>query len=596
MTKEPKLLEDQVGDIFVNHEGDLAYFWRWISTIPDTPLNSQALIGRRRTGKTAILGKLFNTLFREQKKVLPIYVSFADFLDADRVLTMEEFADMYLSAYISCFLAFRYDRPDFIQEEWDMETLEPFAKEFGDPIIDDLFEKYHLSLGSHLSRGVAKLAVNTPRRVAWNKEIRTVVIIDEFQVLLNVYDTKQNLMRNLTGGFQWAVDTRWAPLLVSGSSISLLVGKALGGMLSGRFNYNHLQPLDKDNTYKLAFLLGHRKGIKVSNELAEAVWQLTGGYPYSIHMLFNSKYLESNNLTDPKSLKKVAFYELGNLDGKLWQHYNEEVEKYSDLLNDGTTTRKVMFESTKYPGELMYPDQIAEALGLPVDEVEDSIRRLYQADIVQKGTVSMFNGPNDPMLRRFIKYNYRREMLNMKPEEAIQEWEEEYKTILGQLNQAKGEIGELYARLIMRGFDGREVDGHYFNQPQPVKLNQFRFIERRGGFVIAGDKVEIDVIGSWFIPETMQSQEGMWLVESKYLQAKVDKGQVEHFIKQSNKFMVKSDETKRYVEIHRWFFSKAGFTGPAIKLLEQEGIYYSDWAQFYALATLLDFRGLPDAP
>ncbi|MEM7532271.1 MAG: ATP-binding protein [Chloroflexota bacterium] len=594
MTKEPKLLEDQVGDTFVNREGDLAYYWRWISTIPENNLNSHALIGRRRTGKTAILSKLFNMLFRDQKKVLPIYVSFADFLDGDRVLTMEDFADMYLSAYISCFLGFRYDRQDLVGKEWDMGRLESIAKEFNDPIIDDLFKNYHLSLGSHLSRSVAKFAVNTPRTVAWHEEIRTVVIVDEFQVLLNVYDTKQGLMRNLTGGFQWAVDTRWAPMLVSGSSISLLVGKALGGMLSGRFNYKHLKPLDKDNTYKLAFLLGNKLNIQISNELAEAIWQFTGGYPYSIHSLFHSEYLQEAKLTDPKSLKKVAFYELGHLDGKLWQHYNEEVEKYSDLLNDGTTTRKVMFESTKYPGELMYPTKIAEDLGLPVDEVEKSIRKLYEADIVQKGTVSMFNGPNDPMLRRFIKYNYRREMLNMKPEEAMQEWEEEYKTIVGQLNQAKGEIGELYARLIMRGFDGREVDGHYFNQDHPVKLDQFRFIERRGGVVIAGDKVEIDVIGSWFIPETKQTQEGMWLVESKYLKAKVDKGQVEHFIKQSNKFMVKSEETERYIEIHRWFFSKSGFTGPAIKLLEQEGIYYSDWDNFHALATLLDFRGLPE--
>ncbi|MEM7532272.1 MAG: hypothetical protein AAF639_08850, partial [Chloroflexota bacterium] len=315
-----------------------------------------------------------------------------------------------------------------------------------------------------------------------------------------------------------------------------------------------------------------------------------------IHSIFNSEYLEENKLTDPKSLKKIAFYELGHLDGKLWQHYNEEFEKYSDLLNDGPTTKKVMLLSTKYPHQLMHPDDVAEELGLPFDEVQESLRKLYQADILQKGSVTLFKGPNDPMLRRFIKYNYKLDILKLSEKEAMADWEDEYNSILGQLSQAKGEIGELYARLIMRGFDGREVDGYYFNQPQSVKLNQFRFIERRGGVVIAGDKVEIDVIGSWFIPETKQTQEGMWLVESKYLKDKVDSGQVAHFIKQSNKFMVKSDETKRYVEIHRWFFSKAGFTGPAIQLLEREGIYYSDWAQFYALATLLGFRGLPDAP
>ncbi|MEM7538128.1 MAG: hypothetical protein AAF639_38525, partial [Chloroflexota bacterium] len=40
MTKEPKLLEDQVGEFFVNREGELAYFKRWASTISKSPLNS----------------------------------------------------------------------------------------------------------------------------------------------------------------------------------------------------------------------------------------------------------------------------------------------------------------------------------------------------------------------------------------------------------------------------------------------------------------------------------------------------------------------------------------------------------------------------
>ncbi|MEM7534998.1 MAG: ATP-binding protein [Chloroflexota bacterium] len=596
MNQEPRLLEDQVGEFFVNREGDLAYYWRWASTIPDFPLNSHALIGRRRTGKTAILSKLFNRLFREQTNVMPVYVSFAAYLDGTRTLTTDDFADMYLSKYISCFLAFRHDRPELIRRNLNMDELRPIAAEVDDEILNELFERYDINTKSRLSQNVVRFAIDTPRTVAWDKEIRTAMIVDEFQVLLKVYDPKQDLMLDLTNGFQWAVDTRWAPMLVSGSSISLLVGKALGGMLSGRFNYKHLKPLDKDNTYKLAFLLGDKLKIEVSNELAEAIWRFTGGYPYSIHSLFHSEYLESNNLTDPRSLKKVVFYELGDLDGKLWQHYNEEVEKYSDLLNDGTTTRKVMFLSTQYPNQLMYPDRFAEELGLPVKDVKESLRQLYQADIVQKGSVSLFRGPNDPMLRRYIKYNYKLDILNLSEEEAMQDWEEEYKTILGQLNQAKGDIGELYARLIMRGFDGRAVDGGYFNQNQPVELPQFKVIERRGGIVLASDKVEIDVIGSWVVSNEKRYREGVWLVESKYLKDKVDRGQVEHFIKQSNKFTVKSEETERYVEIHRWFFSKAGFTGPAIKLLEKEGIYYSDWTQFYTLATLLDFRGLPDAP
>ncbi|MBV7330633.1 hypothetical protein KFU94_20790 [Chloroflexi bacterium TSY] len=47
-------IEDLVGDLFVNREFELDLFWKWATKIPARPNRSRALIGRRRTGKTAI--------------------------------------------------------------------------------------------------------------------------------------------------------------------------------------------------------------------------------------------------------------------------------------------------------------------------------------------------------------------------------------------------------------------------------------------------------------------------------------------------------------------------------------------------------------
>jgi len=44
--------------------------------------------------------------------------------------------------------------------------------------------------------------------------------------------------------------------------------------------------------------------------------------------------------------------------------------------------------------------------------------------------------------------------------------------------------------------------------------------------------------------------------------------------------------------VTRWYFSKQEFTDEAITLLQNEGIYYSDLAQFNALANLFGFLGL----
>jgi hypothetical protein len=68
----------------------------------------------------------------------------------------------------------------------------------------------------------------------------------------------------------------------------MLVGKALGGMLSGRFKTRYLEPLSREHTHDLVARLGAQLNISVTKELAEAIWLLTLGYPYSIRSLMNS--------------------------------------------------------------------------------------------------------------------------------------------------------------------------------------------------------------------------------------------------------------------------------------------------------------------
>ena len=94
-------LEDLAGDLFVDRLEELALFWQWGAHVPHPIRNSWALIGRRRTGKTALLIKLFNRLFWEQEQVLPVFISFAQFLDRKHPITSYEFAERYFTGYIS---------------------------------------------------------------------------------------------------------------------------------------------------------------------------------------------------------------------------------------------------------------------------------------------------------------------------------------------------------------------------------------------------------------------------------------------------------------------------------------------------------------
>ena len=592
-------LEDLVGDLFVDRQRELDLFWEWATSIPNRILNSFALIGRRRTGKTAILVKLFNRLFYEQEAVMPVFISFARYLNRKEPITSYDFAQEYLSGYIASYLAFRYRRPDLLHERLNLPRLRGFAHQLQDEAALDWLESYDALLEQRTPYGVVQWVINLPRGKARWRNMPTAMIVDEFQVLTNVYDPVVGRYYDITDSFQWAVDTKWAPILVSGSAVSLLVGEALGGMLSGRFSYWYLDPLTREYAHDLVFRLGDFARVTVSEELAEAIWQLTAGYPYSICGLMTSLCLARQRYPSPDALEEVLTFELTNPRGKLWQHYSEEFAKYSDLLNTGQITKKVMFWAVKYPDERIDANRIAKEIGIEVDEVQTALRKLHKADIVAKIGWTLYEGPGDPMLRRYIEYNYRQEIEALSLAEAVKDWHEEYKRLRGQVNNFIGEVAEVYVGAVMSKFDGRQVEGErYFNHAGPVQLPVFEKVERRGGIVKGGIPVEIDLTGEWTLSppsipptggEAEGERKGAWLAQIKYQQVPIGVESVRHFLEQTEAVVAE----KEYTAVTRWYFCKQGYTDEASQMLQQAGVLFSDRAQFNALANLFDFFGLP---
>ncbi len=55
MSNRMEPIEDRLDDLFVDRQEKLHMCRQWVQNIPRMPLNSYAVIGRRRTGKIAIL-------------------------------------------------------------------------------------------------------------------------------------------------------------------------------------------------------------------------------------------------------------------------------------------------------------------------------------------------------------------------------------------------------------------------------------------------------------------------------------------------------------------------------------------------------------
>ncbi|MEZ4734798.1 MAG: hypothetical protein R3E79_47505 [Caldilineaceae bacterium] len=254
MEKQIGPLEEPAGEWFVNRRAELDLFWQWATGIPHPGRRSFALVGLRRTGKTAILHKTFNRLFNEQERVLPVYVSFAQYINSPEPITAYQFAEEYFTGFVRSYLAFRYKLPDLQRYKADYEQLHQVAHAQADEQVIHWFELFQGAGRSPYApaHSLMQWVIHFPKGHAWEHDLPTAMFVDEFQVLARVLDPDDGRVRNLTDSFQQASETRYAPMLVSGSSISMMVGDALGGLLSGRFQTWHLTPLSEEYAINMA--------------------------------------------------------------------------------------------------------------------------------------------------------------------------------------------------------------------------------------------------------------------------------------------------------------------------------------------------------
>lgn len=587
MDKQRGPLEEPAGEWFVNRRVELDLFWQWATGIPHPGRRSFALVGLRRTGKTAILHKTFNRLFNEQERVLPVYISFVQYLNRAEPITAYEFVEEYFTGYIRSYLAFRYRQPQLYAGIPLLNEMRAFGEEVGDELVRSAFHSYDIGLATkpRPAHGLMQWVINLPRGYARRYDLPTALFVDEFQVLTRVYNPDTAMMRDVSDSFQHASETRYAPMLVSGSSIAMMVGNALGGLLSGRFQTWRLDPLSEEYAVDMALRLGRHLGLPVTEEIALALFELTQGYPYSIERILYSLSPDLQRLPDVAALPDIIFFELTNRLGALFEHYEDEYGKYIEQLNGDQTTRKILFWITNHPDERIFPDKIAKRFGVDLLEVQDALEKLYRADIIERASISTFWGPKDPLLREYLKYEHYIEIDKLTDQTAESKLRQALNRKQGEMNRQVGHFSEIIVAGVMNNFNNQQVDGEgYFSIPETVTLPRMALITRRSGVITEGASHEIDVVGEYELYNQREGNAalGAWLVSVRYRREKMGEQEVVAFMEQAAAYQAE----KQYGAVTRWYFSKAGFTAGARQRLQQEGIYASDLVQFNRLADL----------
>ncbi len=554
----------------------------WIKNAGQNRAGSIAMIAPRRIGKTVLLDRLVNTVFfKPEYKAAPFYIKIRR-----EETTLRRFLLEYATVFFRQFIAYCLQDPVLYRKKtMKLSQLLSIASEQRGVItakqyIEEFLKRYQESDWED-ARNHWDNFITVPEDLASFSGINTAVIIDEFQDMKSfIYDVNDELFiklkgenakkpgygaTDLTATYSHQALSKKAPMLVSGSAVTLIFRTVMGGPLGGRFGFKYLKPFSHEDGATLMINLlkiyNPEKSIRIENALYASVE--VSGHPYYLYCIATSDY-DNKAFDSKKNIDEIISYEIKN--GKIygfWRTHFEENRENINYDNDQEIGKKILYYLTKYNDQTIDSREIAKKIGATPKVVDDKLEKLYEADIIYRAEFKNV-AFNDICLMRFIQQRYQNELADIE-EIDLQE--------KGKFNHWKGKFLELIVAHTMNKFDDDILPGSYFGQSNTITAPRMMIVDSKHIKAHQTGEYQIDAYAREF------TQKRVWLVECKYSQkaASID-------------IIKKLEEAKKAVEQNSkveeadipavifWVVSTGGFTREALHYAENRSdIYLSDY-------------------
>jgi hypothetical protein len=228
-------LQEKIGnpDLFTGRKKELAFFLKWIEGIKKEISPSMAILSRRKTGKTALLQRLYNLTFHHHAGVIPFYFEVRE----GKRWAVEFCKDFYLT-FIFQYIAFKTRKPEYIEpEKKEFANAIDVAGKEGFPDLVETLKSIELLARAESVDHLWLMVRDAPRLLAYRKKEWIVQMIDEFQYLNSeICRDKEatQVIDDFAAGYMSTAEYKNAPLLISGSWVGWL-RHILQSMLPGRF-------------------------------------------------------------------------------------------------------------------------------------------------------------------------------------------------------------------------------------------------------------------------------------------------------------------------------------------------------------------------
>ncbi|WP_446012025.1 hypothetical protein [Candidatus Electrothrix sp.] len=553
---------------------------QWVAAIQRMGSSSTALIAPRRIGKTVLLDRLVNTVFfKPEYQVAPFY-----FKMTREKRTLRKFLLEYATTFFRQYLAYCEQDALLFGQDIALEDLLDYKTDHTAGIMaQEYIQRFVRRYNRHGDEEALihwEAFIRVPERLGSHSGTRVAVIIDEFQDMQScVYDMPKELMDakdrsdgygaiRLANTFDRQAQSRKAPMLVSGSAVTMVFRTVMGGPLGGRFDFTYMKPLSvPDGAALLHSTLNYYGGGRmISPELALYASAQVAGHPYYLYCLATSK-CETREFRNKQAVDQVIRYEIEN--GKIYGFWRTHFDNNRELINQDDDTelgKKIIYYFTRYNNQPVDTKAIADKLGVAKKAVAKKIEKLYAADLVYRSAEKFYTF-NDICLMRFIKFVYEQDLEGVDEIDLSQQ---------GLINTLKGKFLEMAVEVSMLKFNREQLPGAWFGRTEEVlEVPLFQYVRSQRVKASASPEYQIDVLGN-----EAGKEDRVWLCECKYTRKPMSMAQVEKLEAAAQVFQQQLKEEGRSVpaELRFWLISTGGFTQEVLEYAgNREDMYASDY-------------------
>src|SRR6056297_1386820 len=454
-------------DLFVGRKKEFDFFLGdWYKYLEKNFPQNQAIISRRKKGKTAFLQRLFNIFwstclekYNNEIITIPFYFSVKD-----TPVSLEEFSLNYFTKSCKCYQSFKSRDKTLLARVISFDGIKDY-------IEDKELLRIHHTMASYKAEkrweAMWELACETPASIATINQEKIIQIIDEFQNINEfIYDKNENRLNQMSGIYMQVAEMREAPVIVSGSEVHWLL--RIVSSLTGRFQIYSLDNLPEDEAKKAMEKYAYYTETLINEEAKEKIWRLTQGDPLYIKALFVSRFKTTKDYTEDDNIVEVYEREIEK-GGEIYWTWMEYMLKTFHTVNKINSKRIMLYLFNQ--GQERNRDQIKKDLNLPYtdEELEEKLEALIGGDLISHGT-SHFNYmiTEDKTYEWVFRNMYQKEI-----EHFIPDISKEIKRAMGKDNYMKGKYQEFLIKESLK---------------KPFKLNEIT--ENGENITIHPEKIE----------------------------------------------------------------------------------------------------------